>query len=288
MPEEFEADKEVKDQFADPNAEKPDADTQKVLDQIAAEMGEADKEPLKDTKKEPEEEPKKEDKGEEGKEEEPPKGRTPQFMPVHKHTSEKNEWRKKEAELTTEIEKLKSGSKPDAPAAAEVTDEWIDEMATKHNTNPEFIKDLVGNLAKSGKFGAVSDDIAKELDLLKSERAAIAAEKQKATEERMFQEDLANTLKASPDIPDTPEVREKIKELAYSTEYANYKLADIIRLHKDDIAPIATKGAEKSRMSGQTADVVDFDNLSEEEFQRLSPKQLDEFNAYMAKKEGVV
>lgn len=206
-------------------------------------------------------------------------GRTATHMPVWKH---KEETKKAvdaavaEAKTQFEAELAKMAGKGAGNSA-----EDISKFAEEFNLTPEVAGSMIDRMVGLIETRAGLPEIRKNIEA-GTEAAKAAAEEQgfvKEFEEKSTQDAITAAANGQ---EVTPEIRKKVKELAYTTTYAKYRLADIIRLEAGTLFPEAPKesvSAERGRGgAGRGAAAVSItemtpeqiNNLSDEDFRKLS------------------
>lgn len=237
------------------------------------------KTPEGDAGKKPNEEKPQEDKKPEGEEGDQPINRTPQHMPVWKH---KEELKKREEELRGQFKtELETAVAEAASKNGGASDEDVAKIAEEFNLEPQIAGALVDRMASV---------IEKKLGLSEIKKSTEALEEQNRTtaEETGFNNEFASqatqdAIKAALGENVPQGLKEKVKELAYSTTYARYRLADIVRLEKDTLAPESAKPAKTAEVSrggsqaggGAKKDITEMtpeeiEAMSDEEFSKYS------------------
>lgn len=169
--------------------------------------------------------------------------RTPQSMPMWKHKEELSKLRK---ELTDEFDgKLQQELAKATTKVGGATSEDVTKIAEEFNLTPETAGALLDRMTSV---------VEKRLDLtgIKKTMETVQTREQQVQEEQGFETEWGaqatqDALKAAlGDRAVTPEVKAKVKELAYTTTYAKYRLADIIRLNPTIVpeAPAENRSAE--------------------------------------------
>ena len=78
-------------------------------------------------------------------------------------------------------------------------------------------------------------------------------------------------------------VKTKLKDLAFTEQYAKVPLSKIFRAEEDEFGLSAHKrSSEGSGAKIRQNTVVDYDNMDEETFAKLTPEQVDEFTKRQA------
>ena len=279
----------------------PDAETQKILDEMKEdgiippiEETKDDELDEKDEKKEEksgddddddDEEEKDEDveenDGEDDEEEEEDgadketEERTLRHIPLWQH---KKELKQQEKRLRTELGKAAKSvaeRSDDIDEDSDEVKEIVDEFGLDPEKGPRFVQKLIQAASKrSGNISKAEFDEMKE-KLRDSE------------EDKRFNEDMRKTTKTIrklfPEVSpgDMEQIKEKIKELAYTKRYAKYSLDDIVTLNRESLSPMKRKKTgEKGRKIGgergvesydlENPDSIPWGELSDKEFSRIS------------------
>lgn len=127
-----------------------------------------------------------------------------------------------------------------------------------------------------------------ELNTVKQQLTQTQEKLNDEREEIAFEKDF--TAQVLKDFPHLAEHKQTIKEMAYSDDYAKTPLravalafmdAEGIQAHAPDVINGDKPGGGTTRQ----ADTVDFNNLTEEQFNKLTPEQQDQFFAFQDNKE---
>lgn len=205
--------------------------------------------------------------------------RTPQSMPVWKHKEELSKLRK---ELTDEFDgKLQKELANAATKVGGATSEDVTKIAEEFNLTPETAGALLDRMTSV---------VEKRLDLggIKKTIEGVQTREQQVAEQQGFEMEwdaqaTQDALKAAlGDRTITPEVKAKVKELAYTTTYAKYRLADIIRLNPTIVpeAPAEHRSAEGGKGGTQRGGAAPKspEDLSPEQINEMSDKEFLEFS----------
>jgi hypothetical protein len=192
--------------------------------------------------------------------------------------------RQARAELEAKMQSLSQQS----PSAT--VDDKIKALAEKHGLEVDIVADLIST-AREG----INPSLPKEVRELLQER-----EIQKATEAetQAFNkrvDSLANTLKD--DQLKDPQVRQKLMQLAYSTETAPdgepFHQKELAELYFGFIRPEIESGkvsAEPSRGGTQATTVLDFEEIARrddpKEFEAMDDETFRKFNQWQAERNG--
>lgn len=286
-------------------------ETQEILDEIEGEGSQDPKEP--EGKKPEDQEAGKEGKPEgekpesdnpddkkEGEEDEANKGpqerREMKQVPAFKLAiaNKKGEQRdQKIADLEAELARYKNGEQPEAGKGEEETqapdDESIKALAEKHGISEELAKDLIGEAAK--RSGVLPKEVQEKLNAVDELRQKSEIEAEYVQYNADFENLIVPLMKAEygEKIPAgvMTEVREKLKELAYTPEYAKVPYEVIYKGRgefRELVAP-EKKGAEPGKVDtapdsgeGKGQDNANLDltkPLPDEDIKLLSEKDLD-------------
>lgn len=209
---------------------------------------------------------------------EQPIDRTPQHMPIWKH---KEELKKREEELQTEFQtKLEEAVKVASHKPDGATNEDVNKLAEEFNLTPEVASSMIDRMAQvvSSRIGI--DDIRKNTEAIKEERRLAAEET--GFENEFVSEDTTKAIESAANGKSiTSDVKKRIKEFAYSTTYAKYRLADIVRLEADNLFPDksesrpaessrggSARGSAQKNIAEMSPDEIN--SLSDAEFVKLS------------------
>lgn len=182
---------------------------------------------------------------------------------------------KSQAQIEFEAKILETGAKPGG-----ATDDDIQKIADEFGLKPEIIPAFIDRIA-----GAVSSKIKLPDDVARATER-IREQDRQAKESEGFEKEWTDpatvaALKAiSGGREVTNEVREAIKQLAYTSTYHRYRISDIVRLEGSKLfPPKESKSAEAGRGGvGRGQEVKSIDemspedvlNMPDDEFERLS------------------
>ena len=200
--------------------------------------------------------------------------RRPQGMPMWKH---KEELKKQEEALAAKhSEDLKAALAAAAAKAGGASDADIKAIADEFNLSPEVAGTLVDRIAGLVEKRVGLPEIRKSVEAGQQQAQAAAEEAGWRTE--WSSKDTQDALAAiAGDKQVTAEVEKKVRELAYSTTYARYRLTDIIKLNASSLFPAAPKQqatAERGR-GGAGRGIVQkgIDEMTPEEINALSDEE---------------
>jgi hypothetical protein len=268
-----------------PEEIKAEEDAKKLADEQAAKKEEEDKKKadLEESQKKPRRESK--------------------LVPSYLLGIEKTEREKREKELLAEIELLKKGAKPDGDGSSEHKEipkveikALVDKLVADNQIeDPKVIEDVFKAVEafvnEKTKLPADVLEKLKTVDELKSQ-AEVAVEE--ANFNKDFDKDILPLIKAEygDDIPveKITEIKEKLKAIAYTPEYQKISY-DEIYFGKKDFRGLHTPSKRSAEGSGSgasdlTKSTESFDKeLSEEEYNALSPEDQQKYEDTMAKQE---
>lgn len=240
------------------------------------------KEPAIDNPPEPakKEEPKVDPKPEPEKPvEEPKPDRTPTMVEA---------WKLKVAEdqkagLSRQVDdlqkKLEEASRQKGPVTQSQKDEISDDVeavikkAEESGTDGTFLREFAKTILNKAK---PSGEIEKTLSELKQEREL---EKQINAYQDEFDTDVLPLVKEY-NLSDTAllQLRNQLKDLAFSETYARVPVKEIFLIKKDTFELKAPKRSSESKtVKTRASDVVDLENIDEDSFKNLSPEQIEQF-----------
>jgi hypothetical protein len=213
-------------------------------------------------------------------EEDPEKpGRTPQSMPIFMHKEKLKELREEmEARHATELETALAKA---ASQKGGTTPEDVSKLAEEFNVTPEVAGAMLDRMTSviESRLG---------INEIKTTIATSQQRDREIKEAQGFEAELGGQAAQDAlkvvlgDKPVTAEVKAKVKELAYTTTYANYSVADIIRLNPTLIAPVAPSGRQSAE-SGKggagraPASPTTLDDLTPEQVENMSDSEFEEF-----------
>jgi len=241
----------------------------------------------------PEDQPdKKEDDGKASKE---PK--EPRYIPTWQHKIAEKNWEKEKSGLLDKIATLQTNpsgtqSQEQKEALGDIQS-TIDKLVEERGYD-EGVKDLIADVVKIVKAATPSGSLTAEqleaLNTFKSEAALLQTERLQAHQEKSFNEEFEEKVlpaieREYPGIPKETlnEIKLEVKSKAFSEEYAKTDLA-VIYKGMDEFRGRYTaprKGPEDAR-GGQGRDdgsIIDFDNVTEEQFSKFTDEQKDAYFA---------
>lgn len=221
----------------------------------------------------------------------------PRYMPTWQHKVAEKTWEKEKSELLGTIETLKTNpsgtqSQEQKEALGDIQG-TIDKLVEERGYD-EGVKDLIADVVKIVKAATPSGSLTAEqleaLNTFKSEAALLQTERLQAHQEKSFNEEFEEKVlpaieREYPGIPKETlnEIKLEVKSKAFSEEYAKTDLA-VIYKGMDEFRGRYTaprKGPEDAR-GGQGRDdgsIIDFDNVTEEQFSKFTDEQKDAYFA---------
>ena len=162
------------------------------------------------------------------------------------------------------------------------TDEDVSKLADEFGLQPDTARAFIDRAADAIGKRLGLDDIRKDNDERKeADKARIEAEGFNTEWNDTITQEALKAVAGESEI--TAEVRAKVRELAYSSTYARYRLSDIVRLEATTIfgeAPTASPTAERGRggtARGTTTVKKDLDSVSPEDIDSMSDDEFDTF-----------
>lgn len=193
--------------------------------------------------------------------------RESQYVPV----SKANQWRHEAQEAKAKADALQKEldgirSKPPAEQAADL-DALAKEVAGEE-ASPEVVKRILGAFSKlAPKSEVASEDVKSVLELKRS--------LERQTAEGLLAKDLDETLSKFPELADH---REELREAALAEGNERIPIRLLALQLRDDLnlSPAPPSAEGKGRAAQQEAQ-VDYDALTPEEIEKLSPEDMDKF-----------
>jgi hypothetical protein len=259
------------------------AEAQEVLKELEAEGFE-----IEGKEKEEQVTPEPEQKVEEPKIEEPeerPK-REPKFVPVGIHTEERHKRQEAEAraeQAVAEAEELRKQLSSVKPNDDSKLDELAKSIADEDNVDVNFVKKILKASGEINKRSELPADVVAELASIKDVRAKLEREQRELQQETGFNNEFSSIIKEFPNLSDK---KEELKQLAFTEQNSTIplKLLALQYLHEN---PSGKKTVEAPIKTGKVNndDVIDFSEITEEQFAKLTYDQLDQFEIWRKKNE---
>ena len=265
---------------------------------------ESDEEPeAKEPDKEPEKEPeKKEDK------EPPPKKRTPKFMPSWQHEVAMKKKEKEHAEAIEGVNKKLSdaleGTAPPTPKPEDTKQEKeeaekkLGVLSERLDISKGDLQEII-DLARQGVTPDLPKDIRDKLALLdkipnlEDALKGVDADKAALEEEKEFSKDFKDNIASlvKEEYPNATDdqletVRESLQQIAFTEAYASVPLAEIYRGRSEfrGLFP-DKKSGEPGSKGRKTEGEIDDEDVSEEDFAKMSPDDRIKFSKRQVAKE---
>jgi len=182
---------------------------------------------------------------------------------------------KQAQELQAKIEELSKQKSPVTETQrVELSDE-IKTLAEESGVDENFLNKFADTILKKAK---PSEDISKIVQSLTEERELV---KQENLYSQEFAKDIEPLVKEQYGLSDTAlsQLKTQLKDLAFSETYAKVPLSKILKAEFDTLGIKEPKrSSEGKAIKVRSNEVVDFDNLTEEQFEALSPEKLEEFS----------
>jgi hypothetical protein len=153
--------------------------------------------------------------------------------------------------------------------------ETIIKEAEAKGTDGDFLRKFANSILNKAK---PSSEIEKTLQSIQEEREV---EKQLNAYQQEFEKDIIPLVKEYK-LSDTAllQLRDQLKELAFSETYAKVPLKEIFDIKKNNFDFKESKRSSESKSFKQRAsDIVDIDNLDEDAFKNFSSEQVEKFIA---------
>lgn len=189
---------------------------------------------------------------------------------------------KKVADLEAKITELsQQSSRPTENQKQDIVDD-IEELvkeAEEAGADGKFIRKLASTLlSKAEAKFKPSDDVTKTIKEL-------AEERELAKQERLYVEEFSKNIeplvKEQYGLDDTAlsQLKSQLKDLAFSDTYAKVPLAKIFKAEFETFGlKEAKRSSEGKGVKVRSNEVVDYDNMTEEQFSKMTPDQVLEFS----------
>lgn len=241
-----------------------------------------DQKPAETTEQKPAADPAKPDQGKPA--DQKPVDRKPQYVPLPKYLDTEAALKIAQAKIE---ELTQAGAKPTAENVQQAGDA-VKKLVEEFNYDEADAKKLVEVIKSITPGQSLPPEIVKALEklpLLDQMTKELEEKKEVAAFETDFS---ASVLK---DFPHLAKYKDQIKEKAYSDNYSKTPLRTVAIefMHDEGIStnPQANiQTVDKSQGgSGQHVEEVDFANITDEQFAKLTPDQQDKFFAFQEQKE---
>ncbi len=214
--------------------------------------------------------------------------RTPKMMPIWKQKIAEKKWEEEKNELLSTVSTLKEEmetiKQQSLSGKTEIATDSIKKLSEKYELSEDLVKDLilaVAEHAKPKEFNEIMEKV-KGLEQLNLE----------SLEEQKYNSDFDKKVipaiqKEYPNISDKnlAKIKNDLHNIAYTEEYAKTPL-DVIYKGLDDfrnVTIISRKSGEVTK-SGITSKggVIDYANITDEEFQALPRDKQEEAQKFLA------
>lgn len=265
--------------------EEASAETQEILKELEAEGNDiAGKEPPVEEPKV--EEVKVEEPDPEPKVEEKP-NREAKFVPVGKHNEERHKRQEAEAEAKAakeEADRLRAELAKGKPSESNDIQEAALKLAEKHGVDVDFAREFAETIVGlSQKRNVLPKEVTEALEIAKQRTAEAEAIVLKNAQETGFEKEFAGIVK---DFPDLASQKEAIKQLAFSEgkETIPLRYVALEYLHENPSTP-GRKTVEAPVKAGESrgVEITDFENLTEEQFAKMSYEEMEKYEAWVDK-----
>lgn len=184
---------------------------------------------------------------------------------------------KQVTELQAKIEELSKQTRPITEAQKEDITDDIKQIAEDSGVDAYFLEKFANTILKKAEAKFKPDEsVTRTVKELAEQRELL---KQEQIFDGEFAKDIAS-VKEQYGLSDEAlsKVKSQLKDLAFSETYAKVPLAKIFKAEFDSFGlKEAKRSSEGKGVKIRTNEVVDFDNLSEDQFNNLSPEQIEAF-----------
>ena len=181
-------------------------------------------------------------------------------------------------EMKAKIDDLSKQKSPVTEAQkTEIADE-IKAIAEEAGVDAGFLTKFADTLLKKANANRPSSDVEKTLESIKQEREV---EKQLNAYNTEFENDVMPLVKGH-NLSDTAlsELKKTLKDYAFSETYAKVPLKEIFRIKEEALdLKSPKKSSEGKGPKVRASDMLDLDNVTEEDFAKMTPEQVDAFQS---------
>lgn len=218
----------------------------------------------------------------------PKTDRQTRTVPVNVHNEERH--KRQEAEkLAAELQaKLDGKGVDDKPKSAQTDNDirkFATDLAEKHGLDAEFLGEFAESIVNMARKGNVlPENITKQLEKFDKISSELETQKTIQEQDQGFNAEYAEILKEFPDLK-SDEVKDALKEIAFSEGYTATPLRTIaieyMHDHPVEKGRKTIEGRDGGGSVSRDAEVIDFANLTEEQFANLTPAQMDQYDKWM-------
>ncbi len=235
----------------------------------------------------PEEKPKETLEPEKPKPAEPKPERKVQHVPLAKYLDTERQLK----DALAKVDELsKPGTKPSEQTVTQAQDavKILEEKFGYDHEEAAKLAEVIKAIVPGQSLSQEQQQALAELNTVKTQLAQAQEKLNDEREEIAFEKDF--TAQVLKDFPHLAEHKNTIKEMAYSDQYAKSPLRAVALAFMDaegiePKAPDVINGDKPGGGTTRQADTVDFNNLTEEQFNKLTPEQQDQFFAFQDNKE---
>lgn len=151
----------------------------------------------------------------------------------------------------------------------------IEALAAEANVDKDFLQKFADTIISKVK---PSDDLTKTIEELK-QKNELQQELGMFSDE--FEKDVLPLLKDK-NLSDAElsQIKSALQDLAFTETYARVPLREIFQIKESTLGIKPTKRSSESKgVKVRPSDVVDLDNISEEDFAKLTPEQMEQFSS---------
>ena len=184
-------------------------------------------------------------------------------------------------QIRSDIEEIKQNKTSSGNLSKENNE--LNKLSEKYDVSREFLDDLANIIGKSDKDKLDKLDKLMEEQKIKSEDLIF---------EREFENNIISSIQNDfPDIKgnEIKKIKEKIKEDYFHPKYTKLDIEEIYKLRKDEyedyLSPKKYSSEKGTKGIFRNQGIIDYDNITEEEFEKLTPAQIKEFNEYKSRRQ---
>lgn len=214
----------------------------------------------------------------------PPKvERTPKAVPVGKYNDERHKRQEAEqraADLEAQIKQL-SKTPPTENQVDDIRD-LAKELAEKHGLDADFVAEFADKIVSAAtKRNVIPKELEQQLQSFQAMKAQQEAQALEQAQQQGFENEWQTVLKEFPDLADR---KEDLKQLAFTEGNERTALRRLALEYMHD-NPVKGRKTVESPVAGKTGhtEVIDFENMTEEQYKNLSDEQHDQFMQWVEK-----
>lgn len=222
-----------------------------------------------------------------------PVERETRHVPVGKFNEVRKEAQSAKAELElerqarAELQAKLDATSTNKPATDDLSDvrDAATKLAEEHGYEPEFVTKFAETMVSLMGKRTSSTGLEQRLAAFESQQAERVAQQEAqinaANADKYFDAEFNEVVKKYPELSTQ---KEEIKELAFSDTYRQIPLRMIALEYREQNPPGRKTVEVPLQGKNDTPTLLDFENMSDEQFKTLNPEQQDKFYAWIESK----